>query len=56
MFLDGQEELPGDRTHSEQTAREIDEEIRRILAEALDSVRHVSWRRGVRRWWPWPSG
>ncbi len=41
MFFEGQEELHGDRAHSEQTAREIDEEIRRILAEALARVRHV---------------
>ena len=33
--------IPGERTHSEQTAREIDEEIRRILAEALGQVRHI---------------
>jgi cell division protease FtsH len=41
MFFEGQEELHGDRAHSEQTAREIDEEIRRILAQSLDGVRHV---------------
>ncbi len=41
MFFAGQEELHGDRAHSEQTAREIDEEIRRILAESLERVRHV---------------
>jgi cell division protease FtsH len=29
------------RTHSEQTAREIDEEIHRILDEALERVRHI---------------
>ena len=36
-----QEELHGDRAHSEQTAREIDEEIRRIVAQSLERVRHV---------------
>jgi cell division protease FtsH len=41
MLLEGQEDLRGDRAHSEQTAREIDEEIRRIVAQALDRVRHV---------------
>jgi cell division protease FtsH len=41
LFLDGQDEWHGDRAHSEQTAREIDEELRRILAEALARVQHV---------------
>ena len=41
MFLAEAEELAGDRTHSEQTAREIDEEIRRIVAAALERVRHI---------------
>jgi cell division protease FtsH len=41
MLLDGQEGLHGDRAHSEQTAREIDEEIRRIVAQSLEGVRHV---------------
>ena len=41
VFLGDAEELSGGRTHSEQTAREIDEEIRRIVAEALERVRHV---------------
>ena len=41
VFLGDADELSGDRTHSEQTAREIDEEIRRIVAEALERVRHV---------------
>jgi cell division protease FtsH len=34
-------ELPGERTHSEQTAREIDEEIKRILAESEQKVRRI---------------
>jgi cell division protease FtsH len=38
--------LPGvenyrDRSHSEQTAREIDQEIKRIIEESLDKARHI---------------
>ena len=40
-FLAGGGEQPRERYHSEQTAREIDEEIRRILNESLDRVRHI---------------
>lgn len=40
LFLPGAEDLR-DRTHSEQTAREIDEEIRRIIAESLEKVRQI---------------
>ena len=40
-FLAGMEELPGERTHSEQTAREIDEEIRHIVAGRWSQVRHI---------------
>jgi cell division protease FtsH len=40
-FLGGAMELPRSRDHSEQTAREIDEEIRRIVDESLDKVRHI---------------
>jgi len=29
------------RTHSEKTAREIDEEVRRIIEEAMEQVRHI---------------
>ncbi|MCO6458415.1 MAG: ATP-dependent zinc metalloprotease FtsH [Pirellulaceae bacterium] len=29
------------RTHSERTAREIDEEVRQILAESIESTRHI---------------
>ena len=32
---------PRPRTHSEQTAREIDEEIRRIIDQSLEKVRHI---------------
>jgi len=31
----------GNRTHSELTAREIDEEVKRIINEAIDRVRHI---------------
>ena len=41
MMLDSQEGLVGGRAHSEQTAREIDEEIRRIVAQSLERVRYV---------------
>ena len=37
--------MAGDRSHSEQTAREIDEEIKHILAEALGKAGNVSKRR-----------
>ena len=36
-----QNDLAGDRSHSEQTAREIDEEIKHILEEAQVKVRHI---------------
>ncbi len=40
-FLTGVDPFPHDRTHSEQTAREIDEEIRKIINQSLEKVRHV---------------
>ncbi|MHC4398354.1 MAG: ATP-dependent zinc metalloprotease FtsH [Planctomycetota bacterium] len=40
-FLPGAPELPAERSHSEQTAREIDQEIKRIVDESLEKVRHV---------------
>jgi cell division protease FtsH len=40
-FLAGQTDVPDERAHSEQTAREIDEEIRRIIEESLEKVRHI---------------
>ncbi|HUY90922.1 MAG TPA: ATP-dependent zinc metalloprotease FtsH [Pirellulales bacterium] len=40
-FLAGSADAPRDRTHSEQTAREIDEEVQRILDEALEKVRQI---------------
>jgi cell division protease FtsH len=39
--LTGADPFPHDRTHSEQTAREIDEEIRKIISQSLEKVRHV---------------
>ena len=36
---EGAEDLCGERSHSEQTAREIDQEIKRILDEAQGKVR-----------------
>ncbi len=41
IFLAAQNDLAGDRTHSEQTAREIDEEIKHILADAQGKARHI---------------
>jgi cell division protease FtsH len=40
-FLVTSAELTSDRSHSEQTAREIDEEIKHILEEAQTKVRHI---------------
>jgi cell division protease FtsH len=40
-FLAAGEDVFRDRGHSEQTAREIDEEIRHIIAQSLEKVRHV---------------
>ena len=34
-------DLPAARSHSEQTAREIDEEVRRIVDQSLDKVRRI---------------
>ncbi len=41
IFLGGGAEIPRDRYYSERTAREIDEEIRRIIDECLEHVRHI---------------
>ena len=41
IFLATQNDLAGDRTHSEQTAREIDEEIKYILSEAQGKASHI---------------
>jgi cell division protease FtsH len=40
-FLVGADDFARDRSHSEQTAREIDEEIRKIVNQSLEKVRHV---------------
>ena len=41
IFLGGGAEMPRDRYYSERTAREIDEEIRRIIDESLEHVRRI---------------
>ncbi|MBN2475925.1 MAG: ATP-dependent zinc metalloprotease FtsH [Pirellulales bacterium] len=41
VFLGGQDEMPRERTHSEQTAREIDEEIKHIIDQSQEKVRHI---------------
>jgi cell division protease FtsH len=41
MLLGGPPDFPAERSHSEQTAREIDEEIKRIIDDSLDKVRHI---------------
>ena len=40
-FLGGGAEMPRDRYYSERTAREIDEEIRRVIDESLERARHI---------------
>jgi len=40
-FLAGTDEIPRERTHSEHTAREIDEEIKHIIDRLLEKVRHI---------------
>ena len=40
-FLATGGEMPQMQSHSEQTAREIDEEVKRIIDEGLDRVRHI---------------
>ncbi|MFW5693108.1 MAG: ATP-binding protein, partial [Thermoguttaceae bacterium] len=42
LFLGNAEDrVPGERAHSEHTAREIDQEIRHIVETSLDKVRHI---------------
>jgi cell division protease FtsH len=41
LYLQGGEDLARERGHSEETTREIDEEISRIVGESLDKVRHI---------------
>jgi cell division protease FtsH len=40
-FLAGSGESPRERSHSEQTAREIDQEVGRIIKEAIEKVRGI---------------
>jgi len=40
-FLAGGGEFPRERSHSEQTAREIDQEVSRIIDEAIEKVRRI---------------
>ena len=41
LFFDGGPEMPRQRLHSERTAREIDEEVKRIIDESLQKVRQI---------------
>jgi cell division protease FtsH len=40
-FLTGAEDIGRERSHSEQTSREIDQEIARIISDSLDKVHHI---------------
>lgn len=40
-FLAGGDEFPRERSHSEQTSREIDEEIARIVSDSLEKTRGI---------------
>jgi cell division protease FtsH len=40
-FLTGGGEMPGSRAHSEQTAREIDQEVKRLIDENMEKVRTI---------------
>lgn len=40
-FLSGGGDWPRERSHSEHTAREIDQEVKRIIDEAISKVRHI---------------
>ncbi|MEX2317224.1 MAG: ATP-dependent zinc metalloprotease FtsH [Pirellulales bacterium] len=46
-FLYGGMEMPRSQYHSEQTAREIDQEVKRILDESLERTRHILQSRGA---------
>ena len=41
VFLGGSDDLPRERSHSEQTAREIDEEIRHIIQQSVEKTRQI---------------
>ena len=40
-FLSGSGEMTREHSHSEQTAREIDQEVKRIIDESIEKVRHI---------------
>ena len=40
-FLATGSDFQREHSHSEQTAREIDEEVKRIIDESMDKVRHI---------------
>ena len=40
-FLNGADDFPRERAHSEQTSREIDQELARIINESLEKVRGI---------------
>jgi cell division protease FtsH len=40
-FLSGSGEMAREHSHSEQTAREIDQEVKRIIDESMEKVRHI---------------
>jgi cell division protease FtsH len=41
QFLGNSVEMPRERSHSEHTAREIDQEVRRIIDTSIEKVRHI---------------
>jgi cell division protease FtsH len=41
QFLGNSVEVPRERSHSEHTAREIDQEVRRIIDTSIEKVRHI---------------
>jgi cell division protease FtsH len=41
FLANGMTDMARPRTHSEHTAREIDEEVARIIAESMEKVRHI---------------
>ena len=40
-FLSSGGEMTREHSHSEQTAREIDQEVKRIIDESMEKVRHI---------------
>lgn len=40
-FLSGSMEMPRERSHSEHTAREIDQEVKRIIDGGIEKVKHI---------------